>query len=198
MWRLRFCRCVEISRGGGSTPQPKCTEPDHCSSGQPWAWHGALQGQIQPLKKCAALVVKPAMGGPAAGPGRWFVGVAVLLVGGASQRRRQHSATIVHRALPVCECSALGMLWGTARSNAASAVCSRSGGAGTAGGGRTGRGGGGGGGWAVSGECVGRGGRRATTAQRALPVCEWPAAGMPWGTARSNAVSAVCSRCEGA
>jgi len=38
----------------------------------------------------------------------------------------------------------------------------------------------------------------ATTAHRALPVCEWPALGMPWGTARSNAASAVCSRCDGA
>ena len=38
----------------------------------------------------------------------------------------------------------------------------------------------------------------ATTAHRALPVCEWPALGMPWGIARSNGASAVCSRCAGA
>ena len=62
--------------------------------------------------------------------GRWFVvGVAVLLVCGDFKRRRQHSATKAHRDLPVCEWPALGMPWGTARSNAASAVCSRGGGA---------------------------------------------------------------------
>jgi len=34
----------------------------------------------------------------------------------------------------------------------------------------------------------------ATTAHTALLVCEWPAMGMPRGTARLNADSAVCSR----
>ena len=34
-----------------------------------------------------------------------------------------------------------------------------------------------------------------TTAHRALPVCEWPALGMPLGTARPNAASSMCSRC---
>jgi len=29
-------------------------------------------------------------------------------------------------------------------------------------------------------------------------VCEWPALGMPWGTARSNKASIACSRCGGA
>ena len=38
----------------------------------------------------------------------------------------------------------------------------------------------------------------ATTAHRALPVCEWPALGMPRVNARSNAASAVSSRCGGA
>ena len=38
----------------------------------------------------------------------------------------------------------------------------------------------------------------ATTAHIAVPVCEWPALGMPWGTERANAVSAVRSRCGGA
>ena len=33
---------------------------------------------------------------------------------------------------------------------------------------------------------------------RALPVCEWPDLGKSWDTARSNAASAVCSRCGGA
>ena len=38
----------------------------------------------------------------------------------------------------------------------------------------------------------------ATTVHRALPVCVlWPALGMPWDIARSNAVSAVTSRCDG-
>ena len=46
-------------------------------------------------------MVRPELGA-AAGLCRWFVGVAVLPVSGAVQRRRQHSATIVHRALPVC------------------------------------------------------------------------------------------------
>ena len=127
LWGLRFCRFVELSRGGGSTHQPQPTEPCQCVSGQPWACHGALQGQMQPLL-CAAGVVGPALG-PAAGPGRWLVGVAGLPVCGAVQRRRQHSATTAHRALPVCEWPALGMPWATARSNAASAVCSRCGGA---------------------------------------------------------------------
>ena len=38
----------------------------------------------------------------------------------------------------------------------------------------------------------------ATTVHRALPMCGWPALGMPWGTAKWNAGSAVCSRCGGA
>ena len=76
---------VGISRGGGSTRQPKRTEPCQCVSGHPWACHGALQGQTQPLH-CVAGVVEPALGA-AAGLGRWFVGVAVLLVCGDFQRR---------------------------------------------------------------------------------------------------------------
>ena len=52
-----------------------------CSvSGQPWACHGALQGQMQSLL-CAAVLVGPALG-PAAGPCRLFVGGAVLPVSG--------------------------------------------------------------------------------------------------------------------
>ena len=38
----------------------------------------------------------------------------------------------------------------------------------------------------------------ATTAHRARPVCEWPALGIPWATARSNAACAVISRSGGA
>ena len=74
-------------------------------------------------------VVDPAALGAAAGLGRWFVGVTVLPVCGDFHRNRQQSATTVHSALPVCDWPALGMPWGTASSNAASAVLSRSGGA---------------------------------------------------------------------
>ena len=121
---LQFCWFQEISRRGGSTQQPQRTEPYQCVSGQPWACHGALQGQMQPLQ-CEAGVVEPALGA-AAGLGRWFVGVAVLQVCGDFPEQEaalcnNHSA---HRALLVCEWPALGMPWGTARSNAASAVCS--------------------------------------------------------------------------
>ena len=48
---------------------------------------------------------------------------------GDFQRRRQHSATTAHRALPVCEWPALGIpwgtQWGTSRSNTVSASSSR-------------------------------------------------------------------------
>ena len=123
---VQFCRFVEISRGGGSTRLPQRTEPCQCVSGQPWACRGSLQGQMQPLL-CAAEVVGPALGAAAGGVSRWFVGGAVLLVCRDIQRRRQHSATTAHRALSVCEWPALDMLWGTARSTAASAVTSRGG-----------------------------------------------------------------------
>ena len=63
----------------------------------------------------------PALGAVAA-LGGWLVGVAVLPVCGDFERRRQQSVITAHRALPVCEWQALGMPWGTAWSNAASAV----------------------------------------------------------------------------
>ena len=80
LWELQLCRFVEIFRRGGSTQQPQSTEPCQCASGQPWAYHGALQGQMQPLQ-CAQGVVRPARG-VAAGLGRWFVGVAVAAAPG--------------------------------------------------------------------------------------------------------------------
>ena len=124
LWGVQFCRFVDISRGGGSARQPQRTEPCQCVSDQPWACHGGLQGKMYPLE-CAEGVTGPALGA-AAGLGKWFVGCAVLLpVFGNFQRRGQHSATTTHRALPVCEWPGLGMPWGTAKSNAASAVCSR-------------------------------------------------------------------------
>ena len=131
LWRLLFCRFVKLSRGGGSSQLPQRTEPCQCVSGQPWACHGALQGQMQPLQ-FAAGVVEPALGA-AAGLGGWFVGVAVLPVCGDVQRRRQYSAIAAHRALPVCDYPALGIKSSTARSNAASGVYGRFGGAGTGG-----------------------------------------------------------------
>ena len=78
LWGVRFCRFVELSRGVSSTRQPQRTEPCQCVSGQPWACRGALKSQMQPLQYVAG-VVGPALGA-AAGPGRWFVGVAVLRV----------------------------------------------------------------------------------------------------------------------
>ena len=77
------------------------TEPCQCVSGQSWACHGALQGQMQPLH-CTAGVVQPDLGA-AAGLGRWSVGVVVLPVCGDFQRRRQQQATTAHRALPLCK-----------------------------------------------------------------------------------------------
>ena len=54
---VRFCRFVELSRGGGSTQQPQHTEPCQCVSVQPWACHWALQGQMQPVLLCAVGLV---------------------------------------------------------------------------------------------------------------------------------------------
>ena len=72
LWRLQFCRFWESFRGVGSTRQPQRKEPCQCVSGQPWACHGALQGQMHPLM-CAAGLVGPVLRAVAA-PGRWFVG----------------------------------------------------------------------------------------------------------------------------
>ncbi len=130
-WGCGFCLCVENCRGRGSTQQPQRTEPCHCVSGQPWAYHGALQGQIQPLQ-CAAGVVEPVLGAYA-GLDRWFVGGAVLLNAGVFQMWRRWLPTTAHRALPVHEWPALGMPWGAVRSSAASVMFRRSGGACTGG-----------------------------------------------------------------
>ena len=80
LWGVRFCRFVELSRGGGSTRQPLRTEPCQCVSGQPWACHEELQDQMRPLH-CAVVMRRPALGA-AAGPSSWFAGVAVLLLSG--------------------------------------------------------------------------------------------------------------------
>ena len=111
---------VQLFRGANSTRQPQRTGSCQCVSGQPWVYHGALQGQMQPLQ-CAAGVVGPAWGA-AARLGRWFVGLAALPFCGDFQRRRQRSATTAHRALPVCEWPVPVMPLDSARSNADSAV----------------------------------------------------------------------------
>ena len=128
-------------------------------------------------------MVEPAVGA-AAGLGRWFVGSVVLPVCGDFQGSRQHSATTAQKALPVCELLTLGMQWGTARSNRAAAGLGRS--------------------FVrvmvlpVYGDFQTRRQHSASTAHRALPVCEWSALGTPWGTARSNEALIVCSSCGGA
>ena len=138
--------------------------------------------------------------GVAAGLGWWFVGVAVLLVCGDFQWRRQHSATTAHRALPVCELSVLDIPWGTARSNAALAVCSRHGRAYTGGFGRAGQ-------VVVCGGAVlpvcGNFQRRSnysatTAAHRALPVCDLRALSMPSAIVRTNSASVECRSNGGA
>ena len=75
------------------------------------------------------VVVEPTLVATAAGRGRWFGGIAVLPVCGDFQRGTQHSATTACRALPVYEWPVKGMPLGTARSNTASAVPTRCGGA---------------------------------------------------------------------
>ena len=117
-----FASLRELPSCGGAARQPRRSEPCQCVSGQPWAYHEVLKGQTQALQ-CAVGVVGPALAA-AAGLGSWFAGEAVLIVCGDVHRRRQYSATAAHRALPVCQWPALGMSLGTARSNAASAVCS--------------------------------------------------------------------------
>ena len=128
-----------------------------------------------------------------------MVGVAVLPRSGVFRLRRcvplgNHGEK---RPASVCGRPPLGIPWGTTRYIAACAVCSRRVRACTRCCGRAGQ--------VVCGGCGfaalwGFQLRRCclnTTELRALPVCEWPALVMPWGTSRSNAASAVCSRsCE--
>ena len=132
--------------------------------------------------------MEPALGA-AANLGRRFVGFGVLPVCGGFQGRRQYSATTVHKALPVCVWPALGIPWATARSNVASAPGVVEPVLGAAAG--LGRWFVGGAVLPVCGDYQRRRQHSTTTAYRALPVCEVPALGMPWGTARSNTFSAV-------
>ena len=190
---MRFCRFVVILRGGGSTRQPQRTEPCHCVSGQPCKLHEPLQGQMHPLQY-VEFVVEPVLG-PAAGLGRWFVGVAVLLNGGVFQfvetplgnHSAQSPANVpwaYHGPLqgqiqPLqCEAGlvehALGAAAGLGRWFVGDAFLP------------------------ICGDFQRRGQHLASTAHRALPVCKWPALDTPWGTVRSGAASAVCSRCGGA
>ena len=125
-------------------------------------------------------------------------GVAVLPNAGRFQMWGCCSATTAYRTLPLNEWPALDILWGTARSSRASAVCSWCEGPCTGCCGRAGQV------WFVGGAVLLNAGvfqmwrhHPATTAHRALSVCEWPALDMPWATARQNGASAVCSRCGG-
>ena len=148
---------------------------------------------MQPLL-CAAGVAGPALGA-AAGLGKWFVGVAVYRCvefarGGGSTQQPQRiepcqcvggQPRVRHKALQgqmqplLCAAGVVGPALGAA----AVGSCR----------------------WLVGGPVLpvcGAVQRRrqhsAITAHRALPVCEWPALSMPWGTARSNAASTVFSR----
>ena len=58
---MRFCRLVEIFKGGGSTRQPQRIRPCQCVSGRCWACRGTLQGQMQTLLYTAG-VVGPTLG----------------------------------------------------------------------------------------------------------------------------------------
>ena len=128
------------------------------------------------------------------------MGVAVLSLCADFQRRRQHSATTAHRA--VCQC-VKGQPWACqgaplGQMQPLQCVAGVVGPALGAAAGLLGR-------WyvgvAVSPVCGGVQRRRqhwVTTAHRALPVCEWPALSMLWGTARLNSACVVCIRCGGA
>ena len=68
---------LEFFSSGGAARQPQCTEPCQCVSGQPWACHEVLQGQMQSLQ-CAGGLVEAELGATA-GLGRRFVGVVAVL-----------------------------------------------------------------------------------------------------------------------
>ena len=97
---MRVCRFVVISRGGGSIrQQPHRTESCQCVSGKPWACHGALQDQLQPLR-CVAALVKSALG-PIAGLGRKLAEIVAVVpvsgsTGGGSTRQSKRTEP--------CEC----------------------------------------------------------------------------------------------
>ena len=84
---------------------------------------------MQPVQ-CAAGITSWLVEGRGGWAGRgWGWQSAVWSFSGVWQRQRRRSATAAHRALPVCVWPALGMPLATGRSNAASAVLSRIGGA---------------------------------------------------------------------
>ena len=129
LWGCCFAGFWIFSEEEAALDQPQRIEPSQCVSGQSWASHQALQGQMQFLQ-CAVGVVEPALGAKAGLGlrvvwGLWFCRHVETFF----QRRRQHLATSVCRALPVSAWSVLSIPWGTARSNTASEVCSRSSGA---------------------------------------------------------------------
>ena len=76
LWELWLCQCLEFSNNGGGTARhPQRTEPCQCVCGQPWAYHGPLQGQMQAMQ-CVAGVAEPTLGA-AAKLGNLFVGVYI-------------------------------------------------------------------------------------------------------------------------
>ena len=125
LWCVLLCGFLDIFSAGGSARQPQRTEPCQCVCGQPWACPWPLYDQMQPLQ-CAAGVAGWRLGADG-GLGRCIVVCVVVRVSGNFQCRGCCSPTKLHRALPVCVWPALGMSWATTRSNAVSAVCSRSG-----------------------------------------------------------------------
>ena len=194
---MRFCQVLCDFRGGGSTRQPQHTEPCQCVSGQSWACHGPLKAQMLPLH-CAVGVVEPVLGATA-GLGRYLLGLVVLLNDGVS--RRGNAVEQLQRTKPyqcvssqywACNEPSIGKMYPL---QCASGVVEPG-----------------------PGVAVGRGrwfwGRvvllknagviqlwrrcSATTAHRALLVCEWPALAISWAIASLDAASAVYSRCGGA
>ena len=75
-WGIQFYHILNFISDGGFAQQHLRTEPCQCVCYQPWACHGALQGQMQPLKFLAG-VVEPGLGA-AAGLSTWFAWVIVF------------------------------------------------------------------------------------------------------------------------
>ena len=108
-WGLKWG--LQQSWAGGITRQPQCTEPCQFVSGQPWAHHGALQDQKEPLQQATGVVDTARTVCFGSRAGQVVCGVRLLPVCGDFQRRRQLLATTAPRALPVCEGPARACHW---------------------------------------------------------------------------------------
>ena len=94
-----------------------------CWSALGMLWGTTRASAASAVCSCWWSGAEPALGA-AAGLGRWFVGVTVLLVCVGFQMTRRRSTTAARsRALPVCDWPALGTIKDTGRSNAAFEVC---------------------------------------------------------------------------